>query len=237
MEIRFPGGFVFSWLGVAALLAACGDGGGGSSSPADLASAPVASAINAYSQSNHSASLSGTTSSGTALTLDYSYTPNSGTVTFNGVAADSAVTTLTVLSGSSVVATATQTSYFTLNPYVPIGAVSSTGTPYYVVTASTALPSTVSVGQSGTLDTVSIYHDSTMTILDGNETQTWTASANDATTLLLCIDSAISGITSEGAADGLESASGSVCYTIDASGNATLVSATVTASGQSIAFQ
>ena len=135
------------------------------------------------------------------------------------------------------VATNTSTSYFLVNPYVPLGQVSSSGTPYGVVTSSFPLPTTVTVGGSGAFDNLTYYHDSTQAVMDADETSTYSVAANNSTTLLVCFNTVISGVTAQGTADGLAAGTEMDCYTVDASGNAVLFSITVTASGVTLKFQ
>src|SRR2546430_14539394 len=96
----------------------------------NLSSAPGEAAWAAYVQASHSTTLHATDSSGNNWTLQLSTAANAGTTTFNGTAnAYSTLDTVTLDKNGTLVATNTSTSYFLLNPYVPLGKVSSGGTP------------------------------------------------------------------------------------------------------------
>src|SRR5947199_9957722 len=156
-----------------AALPGCGGGGytaAGSGGGMNLASAPGEAALAAYVQANHSATLHATDSAGNSWTLQYATTASANTTTFNGtVNAHSTVDTVTLDKNGAQVGTNTSTSYFLLNPYVPLGKVSSGGTPYGVVASSSPLPTTITVGGSGAFDTLTYYHDSTQAVMDADE--------------------------------------------------------------------
>lgn len=60
--------------------------------------------------------------------------------------------------------------------------------------------------------------------------------ANDASTLLFCLDATTSDVTAQGATDGLADGSESTCYTVDAAGDVTLTSISLTVSGMALTF-
>jgi hypothetical protein len=215
-----------------------GGGGSGGGGNMNLSSAPGESAIAAYVQANHSTTLHATDTAGNTWTLVYGTAFNSGTTSFNGTAnAYSAVDTVTVDKNGTQVATNTSTNYFLLNPYMPLGATPSTGTPYAVVTTANPLPTTVTVGNSGSYESITLYHDATKTTVDAVEMSTYSVAVNNSTTLLVCFDATISGVTTTGMADGLAAGTETDCYTVDASGNTALVSITVTVNGVTLKFQ
>jgi hypothetical protein len=190
----------------------------------------------AFLQSSQQYTLTAT-DSGNTFTAQLSNAPNSGTTTFNGSApAYSTVQTVTFEENGVVAANSITTVYYLLNPYMDLGNVSSTGSPYAVVMSFSPLPGTVSVGDSGAFETVSYYHDSTQTALDADQTVTYTVSANDSTTLLVCLDSTISNVTAQGMADGMANGTESDCYTVNAAGIAALHSITVTVNGTTLTF-
>lgn len=214
-----------------------GSGGGGGGGMMNLSSAPGEAALAAYVQANHSATLHATDSSGNSWTLQYSSTANAGSFTFNGTSnAHTTVDTITLLKNGAQFGSNTSNSYFLLNPYVPLGKVSMSGTPYAVVTSSFPLPATVTVGNSGAFDNLTYYHDSTKAVVDADETATYSVAANNATTLLMCFNSVIANVTQQGMTDGMAAGTETDCYTVDASGNATIFSITVTAAGVTIKF-
>jgi hypothetical protein len=222
-----------------ALLSGCGGGGYGGSSGGggmNLSSAPGETALVAYQQASHQNTLNAS-SSGNSFSLQVSSVPNSGTTTFNGSSpAYSTTDTVTLSENGTLIATNISTSYFLLNPFVPLGKVSSTGTPYAVVASSSPLPTTLTVGGSGAVDTLTYYHDSTKSTIDADETVTYSVMANNSTTLIVCLNSTISGVTTQGMADGLANDSESDCYTVDAAGNVALTSITVMVNGTTLTF-
>ena len=228
----------------AALLGGCGGGGGSRSSssayppgPVNLSSAPGETALMAYLQASHNYTLKAN-SGGNSYTLQVSHVANAGTTKFNGSApAYSSVDTLTLDENAVRLAISASADYFLLHPYVPLGRVSSTGSPYGVVTSSTPLPTTLEVGSSGDVDSLTYYHDSAMSALDAHEEDTYSVRANNTTTLLLCLDSTMTNVTAQGTADDLVDDTQSDCYSIDAAGNAALVSITLTVNGVDLTFR
>jgi len=180
----------------ALLLAGCGGGGGGGGAapPANLSSAPGEAAINAYVQASHQGTLNAT-SGGNTFSAQYSFAPNPGTTTFNGVTANSSVRTVTLYQNGVLLANSVTTGYFKLNPYVPLGDTTTTGSPYGVVTAFSTLPATLTVGNSGALDSEVYYHDSTMAVVDADETDTYSVNANNSMTLFFWVHPEFSGVS------------------------------------------
>jgi hypothetical protein len=190
-----------------------------------------------YRQGAHKYALKAS-NAGNSYTLQVSSVPNAGTTTFNGATpAYSSVDSVTLEENGVVIANTVSTDYFRVDPYVPLGRVSSTGSPYGVVTSSSPLPSTLDVGSSGDLDSLTYYHDSTMSAVDGSEGVTYSVESDNSTTLLLCEDSSVTNVTVQGTADDLVDDSESDCYTVDASGNAELVSVTLTVNGVTLTFE
>ena len=225
-------------LAVAAFLVhGCGGSGSESMGPSTLSSAPGEAALAGFLQANHQYSLNATDAV-TRYTVQLSNVPNPGVTQFNGNApAYSSLATIAVSKNGVQFASSVSTSYYLLNPYVPLGSVSSTGTPYAVVTSSFPIPATISVGNSGAFVNLTYYHDSTMATVDADETTTYSVTTHDSTTLLLCLNSTISGVTAVGLADGMTSATESDCYTVDASGSAALVSVALTVDGVTLNFK
>jgi hypothetical protein len=219
----------------AAVIAGCGGGGDGSLTT-NLSSAPGEAAMAGYVQATHHVSMTAT-ASGSNFTLQMDQVPGNGTTLFNGFNANSLVTTVTLTQDGIQAAHSVDTSYFTLNPLVPLGKVNSTGSPYAVVNTSTALPTTLHVGDSGSFETLTYYHDSSQLIVDAYETDTYTISARDAATLLFCMKSVISGTTPQGDTDGLADGTEDDCYAINAAGTATLISVTVSLAGGTLTFR
>ena len=174
---------------------------------------------------------------GNTYTVQLLVTPNTGTTTFEGKALDSALLTLGLTKNGTTVASVSHTEYFTLNPYVPAGSTSSTGTPYVVTTTFTAIPTTVTVGLTGSLDAGTYYHDATKATVDATYAASFSVTASSPSALLVCVSSVISGVTTQGTIDGLVNSAEKDCYGVDASGNASLNSVTLNVNGITIVFK
>ena len=219
------------------LLSACGGGGGGSSGPPNLSSAPGQAALSAWLQANHSYTLNATDASGNNWQLQISSSPNAGTTTFNGTAnASSDTQTVNLFKNGAAVGNSVDTAYFTLNPYVRLGSVSNSGV-YEIDSNQAAFPMTLTVGQSGPVDSFTYYHDSTLTTVDATGVDTYSVKANNASTLLICAINDVQNVTAQGTTDGYVTETETDCYTDDASGNLSLSSVTVTGSGVTLTFQ
>jgi len=223
-------------------LSACGGGSvgvvGGSGTPA-LSAAPGEAAVVNYLQGTHQYTLNATDSSGNSYIIQLSSHPNAATSTFNGEApAYSTVDTLILQKNGASVANSISTSYYLLNPYVPLGKTFTTGTPYGLVTSSTPIPTTLNVGNTGSVDSLTYYHDSTKAFIDANETATYSVDANNSATLLMCLSFVLSDVTVVGTGDGLAPNTETDCYTVDASGTANLVSiALAPVNGETLDFK
>ena len=228
----------------ASILCGCGGGGGSGSSssmpsagPTNLSSAPGETAMASYLQAVHKYTLKAS-DAGNSYTMQVSSVPNAGTTKFNGSApAYSSVDTVTLDENGVVIGNHVSTDYFLLSPYVPLGRVSSTGSPYGVVSSSSPLPSTLDVGSSGDVDSLTYYHDSTMSTVDADDVLTYAVKTHDSTSLLLCLDSTMTNVTAQGTADDLVDDAESDCYTVDAAGNAALVSVTLAVNGVTLTFE
>ena len=235
-------------LSATVLISACGGGSGsvgagsgggsGSTSPTTLKTAPGAAAITSYLQTSHQSTLIATDTTGNSYVMQLSNTPKAGTTTFDGNSGASSSADKVALSKNGVgVDSSSSETYYTLNPYRHLGDVYGAGTPYAVASNSTDIPTTVSVDDSGTVDDVTLYHDSSQTVVDADATQTYSVSAHDAKTVLLCIKTDTTDVTAAGTADGLSVGAESDCYTVDAAGNATLNSVAKSVSGESLDFK
>ena len=242
------------------VLSACGGGGGevGSSSsisampsmdpmpmpmtpmpmPMNMQAAPGEEALVGYLRTPHQQMLSAE-SSGRSYSLDVNSAPSSGTTKFNGSApAYSTANNLTVTQSQAAAPLASRvtTAYYLMNPYVPLGSASSSGSPYAVVTNHLPFPTVLKVGTSGMVDNLTYYHDSTMSTMDANETVEYAIRANDSATLFLCLSDTVSNVTAHGTADGLANGAETDCYTVDAKGHAALSSITLTVNGTTLRF-
>lgn len=221
----------------AVLMASCG-GGSSNLGSTNLTSAPGDAALTAYLQASHQATLSATDSSGNSYVLQTSLTPNAGTVTFDGHSGllSSAAIVSIAKNGVTVAGPSSTTNYYTLGPYTSYGSAGSTGSPYAVASSNAALPATIKANDSGTLDDLTFYHDSTKAAVVATAVESYAVSARNATTLLMCLNTVTSGVTAQGTADGLSDGTESDCYTVDSAGNAVLLSITVTVSGGTLTF-
>jgi hypothetical protein len=204
----------------------------------NMAAAPGEAALVGYLRRPHQQMLSAE-SSGRFYSLDVNSAPNPGTTTFNGSApAYSTVNNLTVTQAHAAAPLASRvtTAYYLMNPYVPLGSASSSGSPYAVVTNYLPFPTMLRVGMSGTVDNLTYYHDSTMSTMDANETVEYSVRANDSATLFLCLSDMVSNVTAHGTADGLANGAETDCYTVDSNGHAALSSITLAVSGTTLRF-
>jgi len=222
-----------------AMLDGCGGGGygGGGGMNTYLSSAPGDAALAAFLQANQHVVLSATYS-GSSYTLQIDQLASAGTTTFNGVGpAYSDMATVTLTKNGVLAASTMDTSYYLFNPVMPLGKVDSSGSPYAIVTSSTPTPMTLMVGTSGSFDNVTYYHDSTKTVIDASETSTYTVTSRDTASLQYCVQSVISGTTTQGTTDGMADGTETDCYAITAAGVATVVSVSVTAGGVTLMFK
>ena len=229
---------------VLVLVQGCGGGGGGSAAvttppPANLQSAPGLAALTTYLQAPHQNTLTATDSAGNSYVLQLTRTPTSGTTTFNGVGnASSEVDVVNLSKNGVAVASSSTTSYYVLSPYLPLGSAPSSGSgPVGIVSAPATLPATFTVGSSGPVDTLTFYHDASLSIVDATETVAFSVTANNPTTLLLCLNSTIANVTSQGTADGLAADSESDCYTEDSAGSIILDDVKVTVGATTLTFR
>jgi hypothetical protein len=244
------------------LLSGCGggggSGGGGSSSmsstpptmmvptplvpipmvPMNMSSAPGEAALVGYLQTPHQYTLRAQ-GLGRSFSLDVNSAPNPGATTFNGSApayGTGGKVTVTESQDPAPLASSAATAYYLLNPYVPLGDVSSSGSPYAVVATFVPFPATITVGMAGKVDDLTYYHDSKMTAIDAEETVDYTISAKDSASLLLCLNSTFSNVTAQGTADGIANGTQTDCYSVDAAGHAALYSSTRMVNGAMLSF-
>ena len=234
-------GWAIAVFSLAVLVAACGGGGasGDSSSTvsSNLNSAPGETALVHYLLASHENGLTAS-NGGNTYTLQLSNAPNDWVTRFNGAApAYSRLYRVNLGRNGTLVANVIFTEYFLLNPYAPLGQVSSTGSPYGVVTSSSPVPAVLTVGNSGSYYALTFYHDATMSVIEANVSVTYSVKANDSTTLLLCLDSTVSDVTAQGTADGLTDSTESDCYTVDSAGDVSLASVTLTLNNMTLTFQ
>lgn len=177
---------------VVMLLASCGGGGGGGSSGggSTTPTGPVTSTLsfplkagltnsiinNPSTYFNISGTCSGTASNSGLAPI---------TATFEGVSGISEVTTQTIsLSNCTPASTiGFSTDYFDIN-YVPLGSTFSDGT-YSVFPTPPSIPTSVKVGDTGTLGTSNNYLNSTKTVLTGTDAISYVIEPDTATTAIV----------------------------------------------------
>jgi hypothetical protein len=174
----------------AALLGACG-GGGGDGPVASTADFPIASAVSAYAQSSHQFNLAGVLE-GVNFTMSYSHTPGAAS-TFEGKPASTATEAITLRANGVLAGQSTVTSYFAPSPFVSYGSIDQDDGTYSVVNQVANFPATAKVGQSGQVGTETEYADS-KTRCSARHRHLG-LDADTATTALFCLNVQISGAT------------------------------------------
>ena len=170
-----------------ALLGGCGGGGGGTSAP----TGPVTSTLSFPLQTGYRTltangaannfTISGTCAGSGNHTVGAANTP----VTFEGAAALSAASTWTMnFTGCTLSSVAaTSTTYYDSN-YLPRG-FSSVGSNYGVYLTAPTIPSTIMVGNTGTMGTETLYTNSTKTVGNGTSVVSYVVEADTATTAII----------------------------------------------------
>jgi hypothetical protein len=193
MKLRFA---IFSIISIFSFgLSGCGGGGGGTSGPvASTLSFPAAAAYASLEATGYSKSFTVSTT-GTATcsgTGNITAGPVSTATTFditpgNTVAALSGVETFTInlTNCSPSVISSTQTSYANPSNYFPLGATTTGIYASYLTPA--VIPTTVTVGSTGIVGTLSLFTDSTEATSSGREDVTYTVTADTATTAIFNI--------------------------------------------------
>ena len=214
----------------AAEVTACG-GGGGSSSPSPPAlSVPVAAAVSAYAQANHTFNLAGSVN-GVNFTIAYTYAPGSN-LTFQGQATATA-TEMLAISGNGATQASSWTDYLIVSPYKLIGQIEISGAnagQWVIVANQQALPAMASTGQNGPWETSTTYKDSALTTVVSTEVDTWSLISASSTTAWFCDNAQIT------PASGTPF-SGAQCWQIDQSGNVLAMRVTLQVNGVTVTFQ
>ena len=209
----------------ALVMAGCG-GSGGSSGAASQQKLQSASAPS-QPMASPSTTLTATDMSGNSYTATYSSTPG-GMAMFNGQNANTLAIALTVSKNGAVIATENSTAYYLMNPYSPLGlsgtanGVAWTAT----ITSYTPLPSTLTVGASGPLDSAT-YTDGMGNNI-GSLTETYTVTADSPSAVFLNIDAA-------GSINGVQE-SEMLTYSVASDGTLALVQAQITVNGTTLTF-
>jgi len=214
---------------------ACGGGGGGDSTPTPPASVALAQALRTVETTGiqktfniTGSAISGGQSFDVTGSLQLSASGYNTPTTFEGQPALSETSTVNGtlnVNGQALPLASTSQNFVTSN-YVPLGFAAAGF--YCVVTSSTPLPATASVGTVGTYFTAACYTDSTKAVPVGTETDTYAVSAGTtssnltATTISTLVD-----------LNNVQIASEQHAYLIDTAGGVTFrsIALTMTDSG------
>lgn len=178
-------------------LAACGGGGGGpgntaSGNGADAvvassASFPVSGTATSFRQSSTTFHFAGTDSANKHISFTLSSSPGTST-SFEGSTVDTSMINFTsILINGIAQPNSSATMYFQTAPFLDFGEQDSDGQ-YYVVDVSSPkyLPTTAKVGDSGAMNSTTVYADSTKSTVVERLTSTWSLEADTASTAYLC---------------------------------------------------
>ena len=223
---------------IAVFLAGIAGCGGGGSSSAPASSSQGASGTYPLQQAYASIKASGYQQSvnvaGTAMvngvsipvtgSLLVSESPANTSTTFNGQSAQETTTSVTgtISADGQSIAVSDSASDYVSPTGQPLGETSANS--YCVTTSFTALPASISVGQSGPYATFACYTDSTMSTPLGNATSTYTIAAgatSDTATLEMTVVASNAG--------GQQVSSSQTNFQMGSSGNISFSSISVTA--------
>jgi hypothetical protein len=224
-----------------ALLAGCGGGGGGGgpgntstlASPAlqppppPPVAIPFASAISAFMQASHDYVLSATNGAD-SYRAELSFTPAAQT-TFEGQVVSTMQDSGVIKKNGTTAAISIGTEFFDASPFKVWGFVGSDGV-YGVNSNQQLLPSSATPGQSGPLDTITSYADSTKQTVLGSSTRFWVVEPDTATTAWGCINENVTPASAPAFGVGQ-------CYKIDTAGNVLALKATYLLEGMLLTFQ
>jgi len=208
-----------------------------------LAEAPGEASMVAYFQTPHQIKLSAqgaptAKSPGDAYDLLIEVAPSAQPTGFREqTPAYSTVVTTSLQKNGLAVSSTSATVYYRLRPFGLLGKSVGKGSPYGVVKGFHPLPATLTVGSSGPFNHMGFYHDADMAAVDAYQTGSYSVSPNDASSLLLCLRTELSNVTSKGVEDGLAAQAETDCYRIGAGGNASLVSVELPVGGETLVFR
>ena len=223
---------------LAALLSACGGGGGdGAASPAPASPAPVtAAAIFPLDTTYKQIATTGISLNGTAIdgadtwTMALSVAP-AADETFEGATAKKYLQVITIKRNGATVDSSTRESFFTINPFNVKGFKNNDGTYGIQTVANSTLPNVAKVGDSGSLDTMTIYTNSSKSSVLSTQRGTWTLEADTATTAFSCRN-----ITFRDPSGNVEGTT-SNCYKIDTNGTVKGIKYTIAVSNKILVFR
>ena len=210
----------------AVALAGCGGGGSGSN-PAPQQNLQSAS-MPSQPMDIASTMLSATDSSGNMYSVTYSST-SGGMEMFGGQNASTSMIALTVSENGTVIATEDSTAYYLTSPYSLLGfsGMSNGAAWTATITGSSLVPTMLTVGDSGTLYTVT-YMDGMGTTI-GSLTETYTVTADSPTAVFFNVEAA-------GSINGVQETE-TLTYAVAKDGTVQgLVQAQITVNGTTLTF-
>lgn len=212
-----------------AALAGCG--GGGSSTTAATPTAtqvPIEASVSGFETRSRTFT-SGYTDplNGDVYALTFTLTPGADAV-FEGKAAKTATTVITIKKNGVVSASTSTTEYFTQAPFVLLGTTS--GSSYVVTGAQQPLPLTGKVGDSGALYTSTTYTDSSKSSIGSTSSVNFTIEPDSASTVYFC-ENVVTRFTSLS-----PNLSTSECFRIDTTGTITGMRFTLGIGGKTVTF-
>jgi hypothetical protein len=177
----------FSGLLLTVLTACGGGGGGGGGGMGSVSSAMQPSLPPQNPESgaalpepfNIGSTILSASSGGNSYAGTYSETPNDGTTMFDGQEANSSTISLTITENGSPIVTEIETVYYLENPYQPLGlTLSYNGGQFdFRYNSTSPLPSTLTVGSSGPLDSGTYYVVNTNNAI-GSLTETYSVTTS-----------------------------------------------------------
>ncbi len=175
-------------IGCTVLLGACGGGGGGTPALTEPAAAALSFPLKtAFSSTVANGATRQLTVSGTCSgTANLTRAAAVGGATFEGISGRlSAASTLTISLNNCTPASiaSTQTRYYDSN-YTPVGT-NTVGGEYGVFLTAPTIPTTAKVGDTGTIGTMTLYANSTKTVLTGQSVSSYVVEADTSTTAIV----------------------------------------------------
>lgn len=176
-------------------LSACG-GGGSSTTPETAATPaatdgfPVAGAMATIAQSSFTYTLSTLDTDGVTITGTFTQTVGMPT-SFEGQAVTANSQVSVFKKQNTLIGQINQVDYVQASPYLNVGQADQDTHEYTVIntTAPLYLPASAKVGSSGSLNSATVYADSTKATVLKQTTRTWSLEAGDtASTALLCFN-------------------------------------------------
>ncbi len=210
-----------------ATLVSCGGGGGGASTATAPVTVPFKAAYaNMIKNGSGGVTLNVSGSCGGTATLARG--PSTTGVSFDGTAGriSSPTSTTLNLTGCLPATVSTSTTEYLDSTNVPVGATFSGGNYGFYLTPAT-IPDTITEGTSGTIGTMTLYTNSSKTVLAGKSVLTYTVKSNAPSSLVFALK-----ITSSDAV-GTVSSVEEDNYLVEARGNMGLFSATAQTFGAS----